>query len=340
MSTRQTEIDAVITWVDGDDPIHKKKKKRVLKELGRKRKRSSTSLPTGRDKTRFLNNGELKYCIDSIRKFAPWIRTIHIITDNQVPEFITESYMAENQIQIVDHREIFRDYEWALPTFNSRTIETALWRIRDLAPQFIYLNDDFVLTSEVFPEDFFKDDKVVLRGEWMPILSYGRFRIKMNEWVSLFAKKVLGITRSMNLLLQIRSAELAGLSKRYYRAHHLPHPIRRETLKDFYEGNGKVFEKNIKYRFRNMNQFSSVYLARHLEIKQKKAILKGLGGYLMLNGETDFSFTIRRKLRQIESGEIRFLCVQAFEHFSEEWQEEIDERLTRVCMKEPEQSKV
>ncbi len=320
-------VDAVITWVDGSDPEHQNKRQEILKSLSLQHE---LSLPTGRDKTRFLDNGELRYCIESIRRFAPWIRTIHIITDNQTPAFITPEFRNEYGINIVDHTDVFRSFEWALPNFNSRTIETALWRTPGLAPRFIYFNDDFIITKKVNRDDFFHDDKVVLRGSWKPIRKYGRVRMALNNVVSYIAKHALGITRSMHLLLQIRSAELAGFSKQYFRAPHVPHPIHTETLKKFFKAKPELFKENIRFQFRNMDQFSAIHLANHIEILQQKAILKDESDVMMINGEMDFSFMVNKKLVQLKTGEVKFVCLQGFENFGEKQRKEIESSFSTV----------
>jgi len=320
MADTSQQIDAVITWLDGNDEKHREKRLKTLQKEAIKRE---NELTTGRDKTRFIDNGELKYCISSIKKFAPWIRKIHLVTDNQVPEFLTDEMQEKLNVNIVDHRDIFETYEWALPTFNSRTIETALWRIPGLAPNFIYFNDDFLLTKYVEPDEFFRNGRVVLRGKWRPIREYGPLRLKWNKWFSYAVKRFLGITRSMHLLLQIRSAKLAGFSDKYFRAPHVPHPIRAETLRNYYDEHPKQFEGNIKYRFRNTDQFSSVYLANHLEIKKNQAELNPPDDFMMINGETDFSMLINRKLKKIADGDVKFVCVQGFEKFQEKQRKNI-----------------
>src|SRR5690625_6286210 len=83
-----------------------------------------------------------------------------------------------------------------------------LWSIEGLSPRFIYFNDDFVLTKPCKPEHFFQDHTLVLRGKWKRIFKYGKVRQVINQFVSFLAKSVLGITRSMHHLLQIRSAQL------------------------------------------------------------------------------------------------------------------------------------
>ena len=231
MNNEPLQIDAVITWVDGNDISHQRKRDRIYRQETGK---VESEIPAGRDSSRFADNGELKFCLRSIRKYAPWIRNIYIITDEQVPDFLSDQLMEELGIRIVDHREIMESYEWALPTFNSRTLETALWRIKGLSDRFIYFNDDFVMTQPVEPEDFFSGEKVVLRGKWKKVRQYGKFRLKLNEWVNLAFKKILGINRTMNLLMQIKSAQLAGFYESYYKSPHVPHPVRKKTLAQFF----------------------------------------------------------------------------------------------------------
>lgn len=58
----------------------------------------------------------------SLKKFAPWIRNIFIITDDQVPNLNNF-----DNIVIIDHKEIInKEY---LPTFNSHVIEAHLHKI-------------------------------------------------------------------------------------------------------------------------------------------------------------------------------------------------------------------
>jgi hypothetical protein len=311
MKYHHEPIDAVITWVDGNDPAHREKRLLALRE-----ETHLNEVSTGRDITRFIDNGELSYCIGSIRKFAPWIHKIHLVTDGQIPRFLTKDMQKAWNVHIVDHSDIFQGYEWALPTFNTRTIESALWRIPGLAPYFIYLNDDFIITRDVLPTHFFKNDHVRLQGMWSSISHYGKLRLEVNRLGNYLAKHFLGITRSMHLLLQMRSAQVAGFRDMYYRAPHVPHPVRTETLQEFFALHPGLFEDNIRYRFRNMEQFSAIFLSSHLEIKHGNAILQKPQAHMMINGETDLELSIRLKLRKISDDEIRFLCLQGFEFFS------------------------
>lgn len=321
-------IDAVITWVDGNDPVHRKKRAETAR-IYKAKPRTLSSLSTAGDDTRFIENGELKYCLASIRTFAPWIRKIYLVTDNQVPPFLTRELQSRYNVELVDHTELFRDYKEVLPTFNSRSIETMLWAIKGLSPRFIYFNDDFVLTKPCKPEHFFRDSKLVLWGRWKRIFKYGKTRQMLNQIISFLAKHMLGITRSMHHLLQIRSASLAGFYTRYFHGFHIPRPINKETLVTFFDEKEELLRENLQHPFRSTDQFSGIFLAHHLELKQDRAVTLNPGNEaLMINGETDFQPFITRKLRKIEKQEVRFLCLQGYEYLNTP----VKQRLHRILV--------
>lgn len=329
MQSQKFPIDAVISWVDGDDPEHQKRRSAALHKTNNEEK---NTLPSGFDATRFTDNDEIQFCIASILKFAPWIRNIYVVTDNQVPNFLTPEFRENHNIYIIDHKEIFRSYEWALPTFNTRTIDTALWRIPGIAPYFINFNDDFVFTGPLSPNDFFEDGKPVLRGSWKPIQKYSPLRLKVNDVISSLTKKLFGITRSMHNLLQVRSAELAGFTDQYYRIPHVPHPIRTQTLVDFFEENPVLFKENIKYPFRSTDQFSAVFLAGHLDLMKGEAVLKNTDHYLMIHGEMDVSFALNKKLNKLRNEDTRFTCLQSMEKFTPEKRRKVEQVMKEVLV--------
>jgi hypothetical protein len=88
-------IDIVITWVDGNDPLHQQKMQNYL----------SSSQQISDDingPTRFRCEGEIMYCVASILRFAPFVRKVFIVTDNQDPhidKFIKLNF-PENKIPI------------------------------------------------------------------------------------------------------------------------------------------------------------------------------------------------------------------------------------------------
>jgi len=250
---KEHPIDAVILWVDGSDNKHNDK---ILSHLDDKEKINNKKF-----RTRFDQVDEIKFTIDSILKFAPYIQNIYVVTDEQTPGFLIENTTAKYQkVKIIDHSIIFSGYETYLPVFNCRPIETCIYRIPNLAEHFVYFNDDFFLINQTAPEDFFKEGLPVLRGKWLKFDS------------DIFYKKFRKV-RIGHKNAQQKAAKLLGF-KKYYNFKHTPHPLRKSTFEDYFNSNKPVFLDNIKHKFRNDNQFTPQGLANHIEIKNKSCILK------------------------------------------------------------------
>ena len=133
-------IDFVVLWVDGADPAWQAE-------------RRNCRLDQGMDgsEIRYRDWGTLRHLLRSIEHFAPWHRRIHLITWGHLPEWLKTDHP---KLHIVRHTD-YIPQEW-LPTFNSNVLELNLWRIDDLAEQFVMLNDDTFLTRPTQPEDFFR----------------------------------------------------------------------------------------------------------------------------------------------------------------------------------------
>ena len=138
------DIDLVYLWVNGNDPEWIAKRQACIGDL---------SLKDVNCKGRYADNGELRYSLRSIEKYAPWVHKIFIVTDNQVPEWLDTSHP---KIQIVDHTEIMPPE--CLPCFNSNVIEHYLHKIPGLSEHFLYANDDMFINQPVTPETFFGTD--------------------------------------------------------------------------------------------------------------------------------------------------------------------------------------
>ncbi|MDN3493429.1 stealth family protein [Winogradskyella bathintestinalis] len=256
MTTKNAElhtIDAVILWVDGNDENHQAKMLPYLKD--------KTKINSEKFKTRFNQVNEIKFTIDSILKFAPYVDNIHIITDNQTPDFLKNKQQdSYNKVSIVDHKIIFKGLEEYLPTFNCRPIESCLYRIPNLAEHFIYFNDDFFLINDTKPSDFFKNGLPILRGKWL--------EFDENIFYKKFKKPRFGHKK-----IQQKAAKLIGFNK-YYNFRHTPHPLRKSTFEKYFKVNEDVLIENIKHKFRNKNQFTPQGLANHIEIKNKTCYFK------------------------------------------------------------------
>lgn len=135
-------VDAVYTWVDGNDPAWKQRKAMAKGEVYHAESASDA---------RFISRDELRYSVRSLHLFAPWIRNVYIVTDDQVPDWLREDVPG---LRIATHREIFRDHS-VLPVFNSHAIESQLHHIEGLAEHFLYFNDDMFMGRPVAPQAFF-----------------------------------------------------------------------------------------------------------------------------------------------------------------------------------------
>ncbi|KPN64114.1 Stealth protein CR1, conserved region 1 [Aliiroseovarius crassostreae] len=312
-------IDAVITWVDGNDPDHK------AKRLAYQGKQTNLHTSATSD-TRFDSQNEVYFCIASILKYAPFIRTIHVVTDNQSPAFLKnfsdEGLCAPDRIRLVDHREIFRGHEDVLPSFNSRTIETMLWRIEGLTENFVSFNDDFFINEPLGPTHFFKDEAPVLHGEWVrPELA--AFKARVQERLRRLGLRRKPVKANFRVI-QNRSAALAGVKGRYFRYDHWPRPARRSVFSEFFAQNPDILQSQIQHRFRSSEQFAALSLAYHLELNQYRTPAQAPASLAYFHPEESPSRTWFDDLRQEAS---QFGCIQSLDECPSDLAAEIQEVL-------------
>ncbi|MFI7360209.1 stealth family protein [Streptomyces avidinii] len=139
-------VDAVITWVDASDPAWRRRRDLAAADM-------DNDARSGVDHAdhRYRDRGELRYCLRSIAAYAPWIRRIFLITDDQLPSWLaTEG----PRITVVQHRELFSGTDH-LPVFNSHAIESQLHRVPGLSEHFLYFNDDIFLGRPQQPQNYF-----------------------------------------------------------------------------------------------------------------------------------------------------------------------------------------
>lgn len=196
------DIDLVYLWVDGGDP------KWIAK------RNACVGAPTGGGEHcegRYSNHDELKYSLRSAEKYAPWLRKIFIVTDDQVPAWLDTS---NPKIQIVDHKEILPPE--SRPCFNSTVIEHFLPLIPGLAEHFLFANDDMLFNRPVQPSDFFAEDG-------LPIVRFNRRPMrKFTLWLK---EKVL--RKKRNNYLQIIHNAAQAVERHYgkYIGHKTHHNI-------------------------------------------------------------------------------------------------------------------
>ena len=291
--TEGARIDAVITWVDGADPAHT-----------RKRQRHQPGAPrhaNGINPHRWACSDELGYCLRSIANHAPWIGRIWIVTDAQTPDLSRLPAELVARISIVDHLTLFAGHEAALPTFNSLAIESLLWRIPGLAERFVYFNDDVFLTGPLNPGDVFQGHAPVLRGQWVDHGAIAADPASRDD------------PARLNALTQINAAALAGFGpERLFAGAHVVHPLRRSVFAALFAAHPEAFFANIGHRFRCVSQFLPQALHNHACIAAGTAVLH-LGAdhlHLRTGAVHDYPLPqVRAYLASALQPQFKFLCV-------------------------------
>lgn len=302
-------IDAVISWVDGYDPVYQQKLRTFCSQQGIEPR-------VAVEPTRIQQCNEIHYCLHALRRFAPWIRTIYIITNQQIPPTVTalRGSTFGNKIKIIDQNELLLECQSTSPIFNSLSVEWLMWRIKGLSNRFLYLNDDFFIIRNVTPDDFFRSNRIVLRGEWKVQAA--------QKWLYQMKKQV--IERIGNIELkpktdphrawQEKSAQLAGWDKHFYLLPHAPFSLIKETFEEYVAQAPELFTENIRYPFRHPNQVSSIPLMVHLDMKHKRTVYDASYQSIMVNGAVHSFKKIKSRLDHAQNNhQVAFVCMQSID---------------------------
>ncbi len=138
-----SDIDFVLLWVDGSDPAWRAKKAKYLP--------GGDPDDTSTGEQRYRDWNLLRYWCRGVETFAPWVRKVFFVTDDQWPAWLNRDHP---KLVCTSHRDFIPAD--CLPTFNSNAIELNLHRIDGLAEHFIYFNDDTFIGRPTTPEDFFR----------------------------------------------------------------------------------------------------------------------------------------------------------------------------------------
>ena len=304
-------IDAVITWVDGQDPVHIAKRKKY----GNANFLNSDDVASN---VRFNNIGEIFWCIASLNVFAPFLHKIYIVTDDQNPgldTFLDKAFPNGHiPVEIVDHKVIFRGYEEYLPTFNSISLETMTWRIPGLSEYFLEFNDDLMLYSPITPEDFFTTDGKVI--------CYAR---KFSTFFTLVTRKlkpkIEGRTKVTFKGSMMNAARLAGQHYWFLKIHHTPKALTKSFYEKYFTEHPEMMIKNISKRFRDASQFTPEELQYLSLLKEGKCEIRPVNGNLFFlepKRRNDSGY-INGKLEKLKrKDDYKFRCFNSIELASEE----------------------
>lgn len=240
MSDATEPIDFVITWVDGSDPAHIAKRSRYLDPSLR---------ADATEAARFEDAGELRYCVRSILNYAPWVRKIWLVTDDQFPSSLRHD--PSGKLEVVDHRTLLEARH--LPTFNSMAITSRLHKIPGLAEQYVLFNDDVMLCKPTKPIDFFRRGRMLLR----------RVAIGISEQEGTIYRAA-----------QINAGRILGIEpSSLFRVGHVARPFLRSLVEELESRFPEAFDRNASYRFRDPSQFTVSTLAENFAVREGRAVV-------------------------------------------------------------------
>lgn len=266
------DIDLVYLWVNGNDP------KWIAK------RNACIGIPTNTQENctaRFADSGELKYSLRSIEKYAPWIRKIFIITDDQVPEWLDTSHP---KIRVVDHSEIMPTE--CRPCFNATLLEHFIVNIPDLSEHFIYGNDDTYINQPVTPRTFFAEDSLP-----MIYMIHKPFRKLSLRFTFFFREKIL--KKPLNQYMQIVRNAATLVEKKYgkfyaCKPHHNFDAYRKSTILKVREDFNDKLTAMYPHHMRNSADV-------HRSLYNYVAMAEGLGHLKYVSDNHSFCINIHKR---------------------------------------------
>ena len=142
-------IDFVVTWVDGSDPEWQRAH-RLARSVSQRVPHVQVAVIDDGSQ-RYRDMGTLRYWFRGVERFAPWVRTVHLVTNGQVPDWLD---LGNERLHLVTHDQFMPPS--CLPTFNSNAIELCYHLIPGLAEHFVSFNDDVFLVGPLEPSDLFR----------------------------------------------------------------------------------------------------------------------------------------------------------------------------------------
>lgn len=259
-ATEASDIDFVLLWVDGEDPAWREKKAQYI-PVGR-----PDDTATGEQRYRDWNL--LRYWFRGVEKFAPWVRKVFFITDDQWPEWLDRN---APRLVCTRHRDFIP--EKYLPTFSSHTIELNLHRIDGLSERFVYFNDDTFIGRPVSPGFFFRNGLPFDLARLEPVVPHngngaydharlnntavinrhfrGRRRVFLHpgQWLIPWRNSLSGVF--WNALLAA-SGPFPGFADP-----HLPYSFRKSTLVDVWNAEPDCMDRTCSHKFRDCSDVSA-----------------------------------------------------------------------------------
>jgi hypothetical protein len=296
------KIDFILTWVDGNDP-----------EWQRERARYCDDEYTDKISVQYRDWGLLKYWFRAVEKYAPWVNIIHFVTCGQLPDWLNTDH---SKLHIVRHCDYMP--EVYLPVFSANPIELNLHRIKGLADQFVYFNDDTFLTAPVKREDFFRNGLPCDSAVFSALIP----GIKGEVITNILFNDLLLINANFDKKSCIRSS----LSKWFYFGYgkgllknlyympigkftgfedpHLPNAFLKSTYEEVWQAEGKYLDYVSRNRFRTKEDVNQ-YLMRYWRLVKGEFVPRNRKIGACCEIETDNDAIVQHLLNH----DLKMLCI-------------------------------
>ena len=253
------DVDAVVLWVDGSDPVWRAARDRRRAELGFD--------PDGQGQEEFLydDHGELRYLLRSIEQYAPWLRRVHLVTAGQRPSWLRDDHP---RLRLVDHADVIEPE--ALPVFSPRPITARMHRIEGLSEHFLYFNDDMVLARSIDPELFFT--------------SYGQSRFFLSKATVPRAPSDVAHLGARQVMQRLIADRYGVHVARTFR--HAPYALRRSTLELLETAFPEAVSATVRRPFRSPEDIVPEWLHHYVGYCEGRALPGSIAyGYFPIGRE-------------------------------------------------------
>ena len=252
-----SEIDFVVTWVDGNDSAWQKQK--ALYSRLEQEENTQKNANTGTQ--RYRDWELMRYWFRGVEQFAQWVHKIYFVTWGHVPEWLN---MEHPRLVVVKHED-FMPAEY-LPTFNSSAILVNIHRIRGLSNKFVLFNDDMFILRKVTEKDFFcnglpKEEALLdtlvkqdgrdsfahclMNNAGIINQHFNKKQVLKSYW-----HKFLTPVYGMQLLRTILLLPFRNFSG--FRDAHIPSAYLKEAYTEVWEEERELLDRTSRHRFRNV----------------------------------------------------------------------------------------
>jgi len=142
--------DLVLTWTNTSDPEY-------ISQLFSFANDAPTDRIAAEDIIRNESEDFFLYALRSVARYTDWFRSIIIITNGQIPEWLNAKHP---KIRLLSHQDIWEDLD-QLPVFNLSSVQAHLSKIPNLSRFFVYADSEMFFLRNVASENFFPRDRGV-----------------------------------------------------------------------------------------------------------------------------------------------------------------------------------